>query len=206
MECSRIRKSLKKYLQHSAEASITQEVEEHLSVCSSCREYLDGIMAEEGKGAMRKKLVPVLAALGVIILMFTVFQLRQASCGIKKEVPHKPLSAQQEALEKAFKGDWVAVFYDTFAGKNVPQELSITASFPQQEGEVTVLDKTYHYFKVPTVLTAEVLIKTVNAIREKTADPARLVISWRLDNYLSSTAPATETSIVYFYVLTPPTN
>ncbi len=206
MECARVRKSLKKYLQHSTEASVTQGVEEHLSVCPSCRDYLGGIMTGEGKSAMKKKLIPVLAALGVVVLMFTAFQLRQASCGVKKEVPHKPLTAQQEALEKAFKGDWVAVFYDTFAGKNVPHEFSITASFPQQEGEVTVLDKTYHYFKVPTVLTTEALIKTVNAIKEKTADPARLVISWRLDNYLTSQAPGTETSIVYFYVLTPPTN
>lgn len=207
MDCTRVKKSLTKYLRHSAEPSVTQDVEEHLTICSSCRDHLERILETEGKRTMTKKLIPAAALIALILIILAAFHLRQASCGVKKEnmppAPEQVLSGRQEALTKALKGEWAAVFYDTFSGKNVPEEFSVKASFPQEEGTITLSGTSYHYFKVASVLDSGTLAKTISVLQKKITDPSRIVIAQRLNRYLASGAPASETSIVYFYALTP---
>lgn len=221
MDCSKIKKQLKKYLLHATEESQNQTIEEHLSVCTECREYLENIMSDEGRKALRRRLVPVLT-LSAVILVVMALQLRQASCGVKKD-PLKLAQAtpktgtakknvpgvncaqpanMQEALECALKGQWVVLLNEASSTKSVAEEFSITASFPQEEGDVSALDKKYHYLKIASVLNSEAIAKAVNSAREKHKEDNRLFVASGLNEYLQAKAPATETSIVYFYLLT----
>jgi len=215
MDCTRVKKTLTKYLRHSAEPSIAQDVEEHLTVCSSCRDHLERMLETEGRNALRKKLIPVAAVLIVLILIVAAFQLRSKASPLVNDaqlegpsalesLKPNPSSSLQNALEKTFKGDWVAVFYDTFSGKSVSGEFAVKASFPQEEGEITLPDKTCRYLKVASVLSAADLEKTIDALRKKTGNTdQKLVLSSRLYQYLTTRPAATVTSIVYFYALFP---
>lgn len=214
MDCARVKKHLKKYLRHTSDAGLSQSVEEHLSVCSDCRNSLEKIMASE-ESKFSRKLIPVAAFCGIAAVVFLV-QMKNASCGIKKDpashgliklaqntLPARPKPAPKNDLEAAFPGEWAALFIEAMpAGKSPNDIVGISSSFPQEEGDVPFEKNQYHYVKIAATMNADALIKTVTQFKETHKDK-KIIIASRLESYLQSNPPATETSTIYFYLLTP---
>jgi len=169
-------------------------------------------MASE-ESRISRKLIPVAAFCGIVVVFFLV-QLKNASCGInhashgliklaQNTQPAKPKPAPKNDLEAAFPGEWAALFIDSLpAGKSPNDVIGISSSFPQEEGEVTFEKNQYHFVKIAATMSADILTKTVAQFKDTHKDQ-KMIIASRLEMYLQSNPPATETSTIYFYLLTP---